>query len=173
VVKKNIPALQIGGKILVIKGYSEESTSVLTALEQENINLEEIGNSSTSGEMVPATVELTVAEDTGTVVLDQEGEISEYEVVQGDTIEAIAKKYNITPETVLWANDLKKTSQIKIGQKLVILPVTGVSYVIRSGDTISEISEKFHILRKSLQSLTICRMESLWLERLSLFLEVN
>ncbi|MES2623457.1 MAG: M23 family metallopeptidase [Patescibacteria group bacterium] len=150
VVKKNIPAIQIGGKLLVIKGYSEESSSVLNALEKENISLEQIDNASPTGEMIPATVEVTVAEDAGTTVLDQEGTIAEYEVIQGDTIEAIAKKYNITPETILWANDLKKTSQIKVGQKLVILPVSGVSYVIRAGDTVSEISEKFHISQKEL-----------------------
>lgn len=149
VVKMSIPAILIGQKLLVIKGYSEESPNVLTALEKENdANLEQI-NSSPTGEMTPTTVEVTV-DDSGTKVLEQEGTISEYVVVAGDSIAGIAQKFNITPETILWANDLKKNSAIQVGQKLVILPVSGVSYKIKNGDTISEISEKFHISQKEL-----------------------
>lgn len=145
----SIPAILIGEKLLVIKGYSEESPSVLTALEKENdTDLTQITNSST-GDMTPTVVEVTV-EDSGTKVLEQEGTISEYVVVAGDSVAGIAQKFNITPETVLWANDLKKNTPIQVGQKLVILPVSGVSYKIKSGDTISEISEKFHISQKEL-----------------------
>ncbi|MES2985906.1 MAG: M23 family metallopeptidase [Patescibacteria group bacterium] len=149
IVRKSIPALLIGEKLLVIKGFSEESTSVLTALEEENVTLEEI-NTSGSGDVVPTTVEVSVSEEAGTTVLDQDGEISEYQVVAGDTVQGIANKFNITAETILWANDLKKTTPLKVGQKLAILPISGVSYVIRSGDTVSEISEKFHVSQKEL-----------------------
>lgn len=144
IVKKSIPALQIGKKLLVIKGYSEDSTSVVNALEKENTTLNEI-NPDEESSMVSTMVEVSVSEEIGTTVLEQEGEITEYEVVSGDTLESIAKKYNVTLETVLWANDLKRTSAIKVGQKLVILPVSGVSYTIKSGDTLSEISEKFQV----------------------------
>jgi LysM repeat protein len=150
VIKKSIPALKIGEKLLVIKGYSEDSPNVLTALEKENVSLQQIPSSSSSDELQATTVEVSVSEDTGTTVLDQEGSISEYQVESGDTIEGIAKQFNITSETILWANDLKKNSPIKVGQKLVILPISGVSYVIRRGDTVSEISEKFHVSQKEL-----------------------
>lgn len=145
----SIPAILIGEKLLVIKGFSEESSNVLTALEKENINLGEINTTST-GEFVPTTVQVTVGQDSGTKVLVQDGEISEYEVASGDTIASIASRFNITTETILWANDLSKNSAIRVGQKLAILPVSGVSYKIRSGDTIGEISEKFHISQKEL-----------------------
>ncbi len=145
----SIPAIWIGGKLLVIKGFSEESPNVLTALEKENVKLEQI-NPSASGEVTPTTVEVTVGEDSGTKVLNQDGAISEYVVVAGDSVAGIAQKFNITVETILWANDLKKNSPVQVGQKLVILPVSGVSYKIKSGDTIGEISEKFHISQKEL-----------------------
>lgn len=147
--RMSIPAILIGEKLLVIKGYSEESPNVLTALEKESdANLEQI-NPSPAGEMTPTTVEVTI-NDSGTKVLEQEGTISEYVVMAGDSVAGIAQKFNITPETILWANDLKKNSPIQVGQKLVILPVSGVSYKIKNGDTISEISEKFHISQKEL-----------------------
>lgn len=151
-VTKNIPAIKIGQKLLVIKGYSEDSPSIVNALEKEDTSLSDIPSPTFSPQdaIVPTTVEVAVSEDAGTTVLDQEGDISEYEVVSGDTVESIAKKFNLTPDTILWANDLKKTSQIHVGDKLVILPVSGVSYTIKSGDTLSEISEKFHVSQSEL-----------------------
>ena len=148
VVTKDIPAIKIGKKLLVIKGFSEENTTVLNTLEKEDTSLSDIDYSEEG--IVPTTVTVAVSDEAGTTVLNQEGSISEYEVVSGDTVEMIAKKFNVTPETILWANDLKKTSPIHVGQKLVILPVSGVSYTIKGGDTLSEISEKFHVSQSEL-----------------------
>jgi LysM repeat protein len=44
---------------------------------------------------------------------------------------------------LLWANDLTSSSKIKVGQTLVILPVSGVTHIVRSGDTISEIAKSY------------------------------
>lgn len=148
-VKKTVPAIQIGKKLLVIKGYSEESVNIVNALEKENVTLDTIPVS-VEESMNPALVEVSVAEEVDTKVLDQEGDITEYEVVSGDTVASIAQKFDVTIETVLWANDLKKNSPIRIGQKLVILPISGISYKVKNGDTVSEISEKFHVSQQQI-----------------------
>lgn len=70
-------------------------------------------------------------------------EIIEYIVEQGDTLSFLADKYGISLETILWANDLTSKSTIKPGQKLIILPVSGVVYTVRDGDTLSEIAAKY------------------------------
>ena len=70
-------------------------------------------------------------------------DIIEYAVEPGDTLESIAQDFNISLNTLLWANELSKNSQIKVGQKLIVLPVSGVIYVVRSGDTLSEISKVY------------------------------
>ncbi len=70
--------------------------------------------------------------------------ISVYTVAKGDTISDIAEKYNVTTNTILLANDLKEDSKIKIGQKLVMLPVSGVKYTVKSGDTLEGIAKKFN-----------------------------
>jgi len=44
---------------------------------------------------------------------------------------------------LLWANDLLKNSKLKIGQNLVILPVSGLVHIAKSGDTIGEISKTY------------------------------
>jgi len=75
--------------------------------------------------------------------LQNSKDIIEYLVEPGDTTETIANDFNISLNTLLWANDLSKSSKIKVGQKLVILPVSGVIYVVKSGDTLSEISKTY------------------------------
>lgn len=65
----------------------------------------------------------------------------EYEVKEGDTVASIAQKYGISEDTIRWQNDIKK-DKLKVGQKLQILPVTGVSYRVKPGDTIYSIAKK-------------------------------
>lgn len=69
--------------------------------------------------------------------------ISVYIVRQGDTLSGIAKMFGVSPNTILWANDLTKTSTLKIGQTLTILPVTGVKYKVKKGDTLASIAKSF------------------------------
>jgi murein DD-endopeptidase MepM/ murein hydrolase activator NlpD len=94
----------------------------------------------------------TVAQEEGQVVTgnadtplqaDARPEITIYTVKNGDTISGIAEKFHISVNTIRWANDLTKTANIKVGQKLVILPITGVQYTVKNGDTISGIASKF------------------------------
>lgn len=67
-------------------------------------------------------------------------EISEYVVEAGDALGSIAEKFKISLNTILWANDLTTKSVLKVGQKLVIMPVSGLMHVVREGDTLSEIA---------------------------------
>lgn len=70
-------------------------------------------------------------------------EITTYKVKSGDTISGIADKYNVSTNTILWANNLSRTSKISIGQTLVILPVSGVQHKVASGDTLASIAKKY------------------------------
>lgn len=79
----------------------------------------------------------------GAVESETEGKkaIVEYVVESGDTLSSIANKFDISLETILWANDLSSRSIIKPGQKLIVPPVSGVIYHVKKGDVISEIAE--------------------------------
>ncbi|MCL4374517.1 M23 family metallopeptidase [Patescibacteria group bacterium] len=68
--------------------------------------------------------------------------IVDYTVVSGDTLETIAKKFDISVDTIKWANDLKSDT-IKPDQVLKIPPVTGVVYKVVSGDNIYTIAKKY------------------------------
>jgi LysM repeat protein len=67
------------------------------------------------------------------------GQISVYEVREGDTISQIAAMFEVSVNTIRWANDLEGT--IQPGQKLVILPVTGLTHTVKSGGTIADVAE--------------------------------
>lgn len=69
--------------------------------------------------------------------------ITEYIVQNGDTLSAIAKKFGLKLNTILWANNLTSRSYIKPGQKLIILPTDGITYKIKKGDTISSIANRY------------------------------
>ncbi len=69
--------------------------------------------------------------------------ISIYIVREGDTLSGIAKLYNVSTNTIIWANNLSRGSALQIGQTLTILPVTGVKYTVKKGDTIASIAKKF------------------------------
>jgi len=70
-------------------------------------------------------------------------EIEEYIVKSGNTPSAIAASFGITTDTLLWANNLSEGEYIKPGDKLTILPISGVRYKIRSGDTVASIASRF------------------------------
>ena len=74
---------------------------------------------------------------------DYPGKISLYVVHQGDTLPQIAKMFNVSVNTILWANDLEKGAALRDGQTLVILPVNGVQHTVKKGDTVQSIAKKY------------------------------
>lgn len=70
-------------------------------------------------------------------------ETIEYIVQSGDVLGKIAEKFNLSINTILWANKLTWNSTIKPGQKLIILPGSGVNHEVVSGDTIASIAKKY------------------------------
>ena len=70
-------------------------------------------------------------------------EVIEYLVKTGDTLSSIADEHDISVDTILWANDLTSKDSIKPGQKVKILPVSGVAHTVKSGDTLESVAKKY------------------------------
>lgn len=71
----------------------------------------------------------------------------EYTVVAGDAIFSIASKYNITPETLLWANyDVLADDphSLRPGQVLIVPPTNGIIYEWKDGDTIESVAAAYY-----------------------------
>ena len=71
-------------------------------------------------------------------------EIIEYEVKSGETISQIAQKFDIDTDTIKWANGLDSIDSVKPGQKLKILPVSGVAVTVKKGDTLDSLAKKYN-----------------------------
>jgi murein DD-endopeptidase MepM/ murein hydrolase activator NlpD len=68
--------------------------------------------------------------------------INVYTVIEGDTLSDIADIFGISINTIRWENNISGQT-ISIGQKLNILPVTGIKHIVKSGDTVSKIATKY------------------------------
>ena len=72
-------------------------------------------------------------------------EVFEYEVEAGDTLSTIGEKFQVTVETIRYANDLSDADSLAVGKKLIILPVSGVRHQVKSGDSVESIAEKYKV----------------------------
>lgn len=68
--------------------------------------------------------------------------ISVYTVKTGDTLSQIADMFNVSVNTIRWANDFD--GAIQPGQELVILPISGLKHTVKSGGTIADIAKIYH-----------------------------
>ncbi|HWJ79599.1 MAG TPA: LysM peptidoglycan-binding domain-containing protein [Niallia sp.] len=79
-----------------------------------------------------------------------------YTVKSGDTLSAIAKKYNTSYSTIMKKNNLNST-KIRVGQKLTIDEETSTSstitYSVKNGDTLSDIAKKYGTTYKEIMSM--------------------
>lgn len=69
-------------------------------------------------------------------------QISSYTVHEGDTLAGIAEMFDVSVNTIVWANDLKDTP-IREGQTLIILPITGIQHTLLKGETLSSLARDY------------------------------
>jgi surface antigen/LysM repeat protein len=74
---------------------------------------------------------------------EEDGGVAIYTVQPGDTVSGIASKHNITVNTILWANDLDNVDSIMPGDQIFILPVAGVTHIVKEGENIDAIAQKY------------------------------
>lgn len=115
------------------------STFVLSGVLRTNLLAGEDGEPQVDSYKVEFVTPITIISE------KPRDEIAEYEVLGGDTVSAIAEKFQISVDTVRWTNDLSDVDTIRPGDKLKILPVSGVAHKVASGDTIYSVAKKYRI----------------------------
>lgn len=71
-------------------------------------------------------------------------QISIYVVRGGDSIAKIAEMYDVSVNTIMWANDLK-SKKLTVGDTLIILPVSGLQYKVQKGDTLKGLAKEYKV----------------------------
>ena len=77
------------------------------------------------------------------LVGSQSRDITTYAIQNGDTLSSIGQKFNITTDTIKWANNITDENSIKPGDKIVILPVSGVLYTATGGDDLVAVAARY------------------------------
>lgn len=120
---------------------NSQTMSVLESYLNPNPNA--VGGASIS--LVDDMVLSSVSEDAGAFIdpgKSGTGQITTYTVRSGDTLGGIAEMFGVSSNTIRWANDLK-TNTLRVGQELVILPISGVKHTVKSGDTLDSLAKKY------------------------------
>lgn len=73
----------------------------------------------------------------------QTQEVSNYTVKSGDTLWSISAQFNITTDTIKWANDLSDDSVLRPGTQLTILPVNGILHTVRAGENLASLATRY------------------------------
>jgi surface antigen len=76
-------------------------------------------------------------------LLSDGADVAVYEVQSGDTVGTIAEDFDVTTNTILWANNIDDPDMIKPGDKIFILPITGLKHIVKSGDSIKDIAKEY------------------------------
>lgn len=68
--------------------------------------------------------------------------LTNYIVVDGDTMASLSSKFGISSQTIKWANNMTSDT-LTVGSSIKILPIDGVIYTVKSGDTVESIAKKY------------------------------
>jgi surface antigen len=66
-----------------------------------------------------------------------------YRVREGETVASIARSRGITEQTLRWANNMRRTVQVSVGQDLLVPAIDGVIYTWAAGDTVEAVARKY------------------------------
>ena len=66
--------------------------------------------------------------------------VGTYTVAAGDTLAKIARRFEVSVETLVWANDLADPDLVVAGAQLIIPPTDGVLHRVRPGDTVADLA---------------------------------
>ena len=87
-------------------------------------------------------------------------DITTYTTVSGDTISSIAQKFNITSDTIRWANSVQGEA-IAVGRQLRILPVSGIEVTVKAGDTPDNLASRYHANKDTIISFNDSEIDGL------------
>ncbi len=111
-----------------------------SAINDTNLNLNIVSDNA----ILPATGPLGVSDGKDSID-SSSGETSVYAVRKGDSISQIADMFNVSVNTILAANDMKKGDKLVEGDVLIILPISGLEHTVTKGQTLQSIAKLYKV----------------------------
>lgn len=78
-------------------------------------------------------------------------DIKTYTTVAGDTLSSLASKFGVTSDSIRWSNGLS-SERLDPGKQLLIPPVSGVVYAVKSGDTVEALAQRYSTSKEQILS---------------------
>lgn len=94
--------------------------------------------------ILPATGPMGVSDGSDSSGISS-NDTSVYVVRDGDSLSQIAQMFNVSVDTILWANNMKKGDKLTPGDVLLILPVSGIEYTVKKGQTLQSIANLYKV----------------------------
>ena len=168
------PMLRVGSHVIIL--LVALGVLVLSRMELPAIDITEEAPGTTTemvgqeyGEEPEIVGEVTTAEVFGlsraavpiTLIPDRPRvDVVEYAVVAGDTLYGIAKKYNLSAETIMFANGLEKNPDLlRLGQKLTILPTDGILHTVAQKDTLDKIAKAYKVKPEAIVNYSLNHLD--------------
>ncbi len=71
--------------------------------------------------------------------------LKSYEVKKGDSLFSIAKKFNVSMDSIISTNNMQNAYYLKIGTLLQIPNMSGIYYHVKKGDTLSSLTHRYNV----------------------------
>ncbi|HEV8468646.1 MAG TPA: M23 family metallopeptidase [Candidatus Limnocylindria bacterium] len=71
--------------------------------------------------------------------------IQEVTIHEGDTLATMANFYDVSIESIAFANGITDAHSIQLGQKLIIPPAEGALYTVKDEDTVETVAARFKV----------------------------
>ena len=146
-----LPVIALAGVAAFFEGLFAAVPKTDWANSQNMALLESVGSIATTSPAEPVidgAVLVAEAGPLGTIVdipetSPQADHITVYTVHQGENLGQIAAMFDISVDTIRWANDLPPGAGLKPEQVLIIPPISGIIHVVKKGDTIASLAKLY------------------------------
>jgi N-acetylmuramoyl-L-alanine amidase len=81
--------------------------------------------------------------------LKSQKDIAKYKAIVGDSVPALATKFNVSQDSIRWSNSIAGDT-VAPGADLLIPPVTGLVYEAKEGDSVENIATRFRADKDSI-----------------------
>lgn len=149
-------ALAIASSEVASNPLDELSSADIAAHVANLTRLDEARSVSTNADSVNAQLSISPADDkviakTQVVATATKShrDIKDYTVQEGETITSIAEKFGITSNSLRWSNGLTGNT-INAGKVIVIPPINGLVYTVKSGDTPDNLAIKYNSSKQAI-----------------------
>lgn len=68
-----------------------------------------------------------------------------YTIQSGDSLGSIASKFNISINSIIWANNFSSNAILHPNDIIKVPPITGLAYTVAPGDTIESLAQKYKV----------------------------